>query len=297
MFNLSGVASTVTKDAIFQTMKKFLFAMILLGGAVAFTSCEKENKGNGETGEITSVTDAAGNVYKVVKLADGNYWMAENLRYIPEGKTVSEDPAKGDIWYPYDPETSAATTDTEKVKQLGLLYNASAAFGIEITENSANTVKEGTQGICPEGWHIPTFTEILNLVGNCSKISVKIGDFEANTAPENKNAIFYDEAYEGGKISDINKSGFNFTFSGTRNGGNAKYMAGNKGYEKTPMTYCWSSTFYKNIYSKTQKYSNSQYFALMSNVNSKYPEGRLTVAFNSHYNGSPVRCVKDKAAE
>ena len=42
-----------------------------------------------------SVTDAAGNTYKVVYLKDGNYWMAENLRYIPEGKTVSDDATDG----------------------------------------------------------------------------------------------------------------------------------------------------------------------------------------------------------
>ena len=32
--------------------------------------------------------------YKTVVLADGNTWMAENLRFIPRGRTVSSDPAE-----------------------------------------------------------------------------------------------------------------------------------------------------------------------------------------------------------
>ena len=37
--------------------------------------------------------------YKTVKLADGNTWMAENLRFIPRGRTVSSDPAEdAGIW-------------------------------------------------------------------------------------------------------------------------------------------------------------------------------------------------------
>ncbi len=39
--------------------------------------------------------------YKTVTLKDGRTWMAENLRYVPEGKTPSSDPAEeAGIWYP-----------------------------------------------------------------------------------------------------------------------------------------------------------------------------------------------------
>ncbi len=44
-------------------------------------------------GEVETPTVEWGGVkYKIVTLKDGRTWMAENLRYVPEGKTISSDP-------------------------------------------------------------------------------------------------------------------------------------------------------------------------------------------------------------
>lgn len=106
-----------------------------------------------------SVTDAAGNTYKVVYLKDGNYWMAENLRYVPEGAKVSDGTEEGcEIWYPYstDGKTTTALKDEASVKKLGLLYTAAVALGVKaIDENNYNKL-EGVQGICPkDGTSLP----------------------------------------------------------------------------------------------------------------------------------------------
>ena len=43
-----------------------------------------------------------GEEYKTVTLSDGSVWMAEPMRYVPEGYTPSGDPAADShIWYPY----------------------------------------------------------------------------------------------------------------------------------------------------------------------------------------------------
>lgn len=51
-----------------------------------------------------------GVTYKIVKLADDRWWMAENLRYLPAGKTPSSDPADGNgVWYPGSSENRLPT--------------------------------------------------------------------------------------------------------------------------------------------------------------------------------------------
>ena len=58
--------------------------------------------------------------YKTVTLADGNTWMAENLRFIPRGKTVSSNPAEdAGIWYPASNADKVA--DPALAETLGLL--------------------------------------------------------------------------------------------------------------------------------------------------------------------------------
>ncbi len=122
----------------------------------------------------TPTVEWGGVKYKIVTLKDGRTWMAENLRYIPEGMTVEADfTQNGDgIWYPVvaqlqdDGETykAAVSTDASVIKSNGYLYTFATAAGVnEITaENWENL--EGVQGICPDGWHIPTLAEFNALI-------------------------------------------------------------------------------------------------------------------------------------
>lgn len=273
-------------------MKKFTF--FALAAALLCVGCDKNENGNGgkEPEDPTKLV-YGGVTYNLVTLADGNTWMAENLRYVPDGKTVSADPTvAAGVWYPYtfDGTDCVAATDEESVSKYGLLYNAATAFGVDgITADNAASLA-GTQGICPDGWHIPTFDELLNLVGKASKLSAAaVGSWEMGSTPENKDAVFYNVDYDGGKISEINESGFNFVFCGMRNGAGAgSYTKPVAAYPTMPMTYVWGSTVYNTAA------ATIQFMSLMSTATATYADGRLTVAFNNNTNGCAVRCVKNK---
>lgn len=228
--------------------------------------------------------------YRVAKLADGNVWMVDNLRYVPDGVTVASDPTvAAGVWYPYtsDGTTITAVTDEEGVASRGLLYDAATLFGTEITADNIYSF-EGAQGLCPEGWHVPTFAEGLALVGKCSKLNYAVAGYEVGDTPSDTQAFFYDADYDGANIAAMNSAGFNFAFAGTRNGASSgSYTKPLAGYLDKPMTYLWLSTGYKPV-------STFQLFSLGSTSTASYPDGRLTVMFNNHYNGSPVRCVKNK---
>ncbi len=229
-----------------------------------------------------------GDNYKVIQLQDGNSWMAENLRYVPEGITVSDDPTvTSPVWYPYSSNGSEITVlkDEESISKLGYLYNPAFALGVdEITADNYNTL-EGVQGICPEGWHIPTWEDYFGLCGVSNK---RNGD--TNT-PTNTEAIFYEN--KGGSIVKADAEGFNYTFCGSIS--NSKYQtvftkADNCSVESyrgnNALNYYLSSTGYK---------SNTAYqmFGLMSTFNPSYAYGRLSLSYFNLAGGAGVRCVKD----
>ena len=242
----------------------------------------------GEDAEFEEFDDHfvyAGEEYKIVKMKDGNVWMAENLRYVPEGKTVSSNPAdKSGVWY------SAANADKQADPALtaskGLLYDAATAFGVaEVTEANAASLA-GTQGICPKGWHIPTEREMTGLVGK-----------NANGALDQTDAPYYDTAQLGAPIDALNADGFNWTFAGIVNAtsptATGAYSVTNSPAGVDPvvygaMSYVWGSTFYQ----KNASNGNLQFYGFMSTWTAAYK--RITVAYANYLSGYSVRCVKDK---
>ncbi len=106
-----------------------------------------------------TVTDYDGNVYNTVTIGS-QCWMAENLKatHYPNGDAiplVTDNTAWGnlandntsDAYSYYDNSSTNATT-------YGALYTYAAAIGDNWTrDNTAN------QGVCPDGWHLPTDTE------------------------------------------------------------------------------------------------------------------------------------------
>lgn len=238
-----------------------------------------------------------GDNYKVIQLQDGNSWMAENLRYVPEGVTPSDDASKTyKMWYPYSSNGTEITVlkDEESIKKLGYLYNPAFALGVSaITAENYNQL-EGVRGICPEGWHIPTRAEYIGLCGFSNK-----GDGETTTITDNT-AVFWDTVNGYGSIGKANEEGFNYTFCGCIN--NNKYqafVASEKNcsvdsyFGNTSLNYhlCSTgvSTTNKNTGEKTY-YT----FGLMSTFTlNAYPLGRLSLANFNLAGGAGVRCVKD----
>ena len=221
--------------------------------------------------------------YKTVTLADGNTWMAENLRFIPRGKTVSSDPAEdAGIWYPAS--NAEKTADPALAETLGLLYDAATAFGAEITIDNAASF-EGTQGICPRGWHIPTVAEMTGLVGHCS-----------NSALINPDGAYYDSAIKGASLAALAEAGWNWQFASMRNkantSGKGSYTVTNYNGVYGIMSYLIGSSNYQVTTNEDGSLKNVQYYYFMPTYNAS--NEKVTVAYGNFLAGASLRCVKNK---
>lgn len=232
-----------------------------------------------------------GERYAVVSLADGNKWMAENLRYVPAGKTVSADPAEeSGIWYPQTVVESEGTykaqvsTDAAYIAKVGYYYDFCTAAGIsEITaENS--TSFEGVQGICPKGWHIPTGAELTALVAayksddgksywtdldkdgfNTTFIQMRMRNTSTNTGAWSTAVNAQSHEFSGGWL-----------MSSTAN------TVGNNNYKVNETTGAITTQ------NKALMFLNT-YVAASGATNTS-----MSVANASNFAGIPVRCVKNK---
>ena len=113
---------------------------------------------------INAVVDYDGNTYDAVRLGH-QIWMASNLRTthyakgqeIPVGDTHEQD----SLPFCYPPHENAAL--------FGYYYNWIAAMD---GCNSTNNNPSGVQGVCPDGWHLPSdaeWVELLTYIGSRSE--------------------------------------------------------------------------------------------------------------------------------
>ena len=222
--------------------------------------------------------------YNTVTLADGNTWMAQNLRFIPRGRTASTDPAEdAGIWYPAANATK--TSDPALAESLGLLYDAATAFGVsEITLENASTF-EGVQGICPDGWHIPTVTEFTGLVGHCN-----------NAAYVNTDGAYYDSTIKGASLAALAEAGWAWQFASMRNKtsttANGSFTVTSYNDIYGVMSYLIGSTLYQTSTNTDGSLKNVQYYYLMPTYNAS--NEKVTAAYGGFLSGSSLRCIKDR---
>ena len=110
-----------------------------------------------------TVTDYDGNVYHTVRLGE-QCWMRENLRttHYADGTAIATTSGTSET-VPYYYQHNSLN-----VVQFGLYYNWTAVMnGAE----SSNTNPSGVQGICPDGWHVPSAAEWLELNDFVNSIS------------------------------------------------------------------------------------------------------------------------------
>lgn len=243
--------------------------------------------------------------YTTVKLSDGSVWMSQPMRYVPDGYTVSTDPTKvSHIWAPYTVVNAAPTpsTDGALVEKNGYLYDYQAIFGAEITVDNAASF-EGKQGICPNGWHVPTRAEFIALCGYSNK-----GANDA-AAITDENAVLWDKTAGYGSVKQAMALGWNYVFSGVRMKSSysaaASYMKNTVAAANTSdasfvgmpsMTYYASSTLNKANYSSAEpaQLTSIQFFGMMTTFTNAYKDGRLSMAFVHEESGVQLRCVKNK---
>ncbi len=229
--------------------------------------------------------------YPVAYLADGKYWMTKNLRYVPEGKTVSKDLSDiaNGVWYPVTTDGTNVDFDesVEGVIEKGYLYTPEVAFGTAVTADNYDKFAK-VQGICPEGWHIPDFDDWFGLVGHCSN---------SKEIPDDTTAPYYDAALNGfGSIDKAAADGMPIPITGYVNVANASATqgtlvgtVGKDGAKTMNLGYVLSSSHYKLTTNTDGSVKNIQLYALMTNANNH----SLNLAYLNYRSGVSVRCVKD----
>ena len=270
-------------------MRKILFIILSVLGISAFISCkEQKHLTTDEPSQSTTakpsrpvtdgpsqpVTDIDGNVYKTVKLGN-QVWMRENLRTsryadgtpIPLGTTESYDVA-----YRYYPNNNRAN-----VSKYGYLYNWSAVMNGSLS-SSANP--SGVQGICPEGWHVPSDAEWTQLENYVSSQSQYVcGSDEDNIAKALASEVGWNNNTENCAVGD-NPSTNNATGFSARPAGHYYGSYGYFGYGA-------------NFWSATQ---NDSYYAYNRGLD--YNNGSVSRSNDSKnggykVDGYSVRCVRN----
>ncbi|MCQ2093300.1 MAG: fibrobacter succinogenes major paralogous domain-containing protein [Fibrobacter sp.] len=173
-------------------------------------------------GEMTDTRDnKTYKTYKTVKIGD-QVWMAENLNYADSVKTPS---LKGNSWC-YD-------NKTENCDVAGRLYTWAAAIDSVALANDADnpqicgygktcTLPTVVQGVCPEGWHLPSYDEwetLFKAVGGSSAAGKAL-----------KSGSGWSGSGWSGNGNGTDTYGFSALPAGYRDGNGGFYNAGNYAY-------------------------------------------------------------------
>ncbi len=238
--------------------------------------------------------------YNVVMMKDNKYWMAQNLAFLPDGFTPSSDLTKvtAGVFYPLvvnDTQTAATfSTSADVIAGQGYLYQAEVALGLnvgDLTTVEAAQALEGTQGICPPGWHVPTIAEIVALVGKAVSPIATV-----TTAP------YYNGS--NGSIALLNEDGFNMDAVGsvsiqdnTKTAGTFMGFMSTYKDRLTSSMFCGSSyagVTYNTSGDETSGIKNLQFYGFMPMTN-KASEADYTCNGTkvSYRIAAPLRCVRN----
>ena len=210
-----------------------------------------------------AVTDIDGNYYDAVKIGD-QVWMAQNLRttHYADGTAIP---------YYVNPDLDASV--------YGYYYNWPAAIH---GAASSNTVPSGVQGVCPNGWHLPSdaeWTQLTAYVGSqpeytCDGSSNNIAKALASTEGWNSST---NSCSPGSDPNTNNTSGFGAVPAGCYGS-----MYDNAGDHAC----FWSSTEWEDWSIVTNSPLAKGYSLWLCDPD-------VTVYFNSTNSGYPVRCLRE----
>ena len=222
-----------------------------------------------------TIVDADGNRYNTVQIGS-QCWMKENLRTTKYSNGISI--PQGDPMATTMPDKDSPTWfypgNTASNKPIfGLLYNWGGAMR---GESSSNSNPSGVQGICPIGWHIPSYAEWVQLTDYLS-INTQFSCGENNTyiAKSLASAFGWNSCtgtcYVGDTPNNNNTTGFGALPAGT--------------VWRTDLRQYGSHAY---IWSATQTSTGSAHYLDISTNNA-------TVGFPSQNKAlvHSVRCIKD----
>lgn len=213
-------------------------------------------------------------VYKTVKIGT-QVWMAENLAYLPSVSPASSGSTTSPFYYVYDyngTDVNAAKA-TLNYKTYGVLYNWPAALN---GESPSNSVPSGVKGICPIGWHLPSFAEWQILTNYLTNNGYGYGgsgnDIAKSIASKNLWNANTKAGTPGNDPNSNNTSGFNALGAG------AKY---DEGYFNA----IGGSTYFRTSKDETSTHAHGIYIG-----------GELETIADGNYGkigGFSIRCIKN----
>ena len=229
---------------------------------------------------MPTVTDFDGNTYNTI-LIGTQCWMKENLKvtHYPNGDPIPHITLNAE-WGELDNTNSSDAYcfyDNDAALGYGALYTYAAAIADDWTkDNDDVTNEEGGQGICPDGWHLPTDAEWKVLEGTVDT-QYPVGDTEWDgTKDRGLDAGTHLKSNSGW---DSNGNGDNNSGFTALPGGNRSYITG-EFYNDGNYGYWWSAT----------EYSVSDY-AWYRGLNPN--TANVHRYFNDKSHGFSVRCVRD----
>ncbi|NCD10279.1 MAG: hypothetical protein EOL98_12820, partial [Negativicutes bacterium] len=203
----------------------------------------------------STVTDIDGNIYSTVKIGK-QCWMQENLKvtHYPNGNAIPYITGNDD-WVALEAnniDDAYCYHENNTNSEYGAFYTYAAAIGDNWKRDNAHG-----QGICPDGWHLPTDEEWIELVDYLGGPDIAGGKMkeEGTTHWNNRNT------------GATNESGFTALPGGYRYGSNGLfYNAGQSGYwwsaTKGNSYYAWSRSLryydadsYRSYYDKSVGFS------------------------------------------
>ncbi len=225
-----------------------------------------------------TVTDVEGNVYQTVVIGN-QCWMRENLRTTKYADEMPITYGDGDV-SDSDPYYYFPNNDEYNVPSYGLLYNWPAAMG---GENSSEDNPSEVQGVCPEGWHLPSVAE-------WNQLSDYVSSQPAYYCDENPDYIA--KAFAA-------TSGWGET-SGQCEVGNNLSANNATGLSMLPAGNFYSSGSYIDFSSLATLWSATEdgmgahsFFLYMSNSGLRDNGAGKNIVFPLKYYGLSVRCVRD----
>lgn len=249
-----------------KTMKKQTLILLLLLGVgnlsaqIVLPAYHGTHYNDGIT-DCGTVTDYDGNVYQTVVIGE-QCWMAENLKYLPSvvGPGTGSNTTPYYYVYGYNGTDVTAAKATANYDTYGVLYNLAAALA---GESSSGANASGVQGICPDGWHLPSdaeWTELTEYLG---------GEYDAGGKLKETGTAHWNSP----NTEATNETGFTALPGGVSNPFfNTFQNIGN-------YWYAWSST----------EFSNNNYCCVALH----YHTSNIDLYNTSKGLGLSVRCVKD----
>lgn len=220
-----------------KIINTLIFIIVLM---ICANGCKNSTEPNTTELEFGTVTDIDGNTYKTVKIGD-QWWMAENLKvtHDPEGNPITS--------YIY-------RNDIENENVYGRLYKWNVVMDGSLTA--------GSQGIAPDGWHIPSrdeWNELIEYIGGRSQ--------------------------GGGKLKEA---------------GEAHWESPNSGADDS-YEFCALPTGWRNFDGQYMGLGERCFFTTSSRGSNNYPKVKILTYNNSSISDGdvvpgdalPVRCIKD----